>query len=199
MNAIWIWIAGVLGFLLCLLYDINSFRWKKRILSLGFGVGCFLIAAASCAAVADAVRSGWICGAADGILLALAVLAFAALIYALFFALPFSDTYTKQTEGRAVCDRGAYALCRHPAAIPFLLMYLFMGLALLPGRFWISAVSFSALELFYIWYQDRITFPKTFSDYPGYRKRVPFLIPTRASIRQAVITGKKMTGKRELP
>ncbi len=199
MDSVWIWIAGVLGFGLCFLYDINSFRWRSRILSPGFGIGCLLIAAATCMAVAEAALAGRIGGVADWTLLSLAVLSLAGLIYALFFALPFTDTYTKQTDGRPVCDRGAYALCRHPAAIPFVLLYLFLGFALLPGKFWIAAAVFSLLELLYIWYQDRITFPKTFCDYPEYRKKVPFLIPTRASVRNAIKTGKKMTGKKEMP
>ena len=45
--------------------------------------------------------------------------AFAALIYTLFFALPFDETYAKQNNGRYVCDRGVYALCRHPGILCF--------------------------------------------------------------------------------
>ena len=44
---------------------------------------------------------------------------------------------------------------------------------------------FSLLNLAYAWFQDRITFPRTFCDYETYRERVPFLIPTGNSIRLA--------------
>ena len=44
---------------------------------------------------------------------------------------------------------------------------------------------FSALNLIYALFQDRITFPKIFSDYHIYRTRVPFLLPTSNSVRLA--------------
>lgn len=194
----WTAIAGGLGFCLYFLYDINSFRWHTRILSFGFGVGSILLAAATCAAVITAILAKQICGVLDWILFVLAIISFAALIYTLFFALPFSDTYTKQENGRAVCDRGAYALCRHPAAIPFFFLYLFLGLSILPGRFLLTGIGFSVLNFLYIWFQDRVTFPKCFCDYQAYRMRVPFLIPTRASIHQAIVTSKKPAGKKVL-
>lgn len=187
----WTAIIGTIGFGCYLLYDINSFRWHNRLFSLGFGAGSLLVAAATCIGLADAVKSGMIHGLPDLIWLLLAILSFAALIYCLFFALPFSDTYTKQESEPKLCDRGVYALCRHPGFIPFFFLYLFLGLAALPGSLLAVGMLFSFWNLLYIWFQDRIIFPRSFREYEDYRQRVPFLIPTPHSIRQAIKTGKK--------
>ena len=58
-------------------------------------------------------------------------------------------------------------------------------IAALPGPLLGHVMVFSLLNLCYAWFQDRITFPKTFCDYEAYRSYVPFLIPTPASIRRA--------------
>ena len=49
----------------------------------------------------------------------------------------------------------------------------------------ILLIVFSLLDLAYAWFQDRVTFPKTFCDYEDYQKKVPFLIPTGDCIRLA--------------
>ena len=104
-----------------------------------------------------------------------------ALIYSLFFALPFSGTYCAQPQSPQVCDRGVYALCRHPGVLCFLGVYVFLGAAALPSPLLAHGMVYSFLNLCYVIFQDLVTFPKTFCDYAAYRKRVPFLIPTRRS------------------
>jgi protein-S-isoprenylcysteine O-methyltransferase Ste14 len=84
-----------------------------------------------------------------------------------------------------------YALCRHPGVICLFAMYLFLGLAALPTPLLGCGMVFSLLNVLYALFQDRVTFPKTFCDYEAYRKTVPFLLPTRASIRRAVQTGRR--------
>jgi hypothetical protein len=64
-------------------------------------------------------------------------------------------------------------------------MYLFLGLAALPSGLIVNGMIFSVLNLAYAWFQDHVTFPKTFCDYETYRKQAPFLIPTMNSIRRA--------------
>ena len=49
----------------------------------------------------------------------------------------------------------------------------------------VNGIVFSLLDLAYAWFQDRVTFPKTFCDYEDYQKKVPFLIPTGDCIRLA--------------
>ena len=112
--------------------------------------------------------------------------------------LPFSDTYTAPEQGRQVWRSGVYALCRHPGILCFFVMYLFWGLAALPTRLLLQGMVWSLLNLAYAWFQDRVTFPKTFSDYPDYRQEVPFLIPTPASIRRAKETWGEPFKKEEI-
>ena len=121
----------------------------------------------------------------DSLLLAGALTCFAALIYSLFFALPFQQTYTEQAGGRRVYSGGVYALCRHPGILCFFGTYLLLGLAALPTRMILRGLLFSLLNLAYAWFQDCVTFPKTFCDYTDYKKKVPFLIPTRNSVAMA--------------
>ena len=176
---------GIAGFLLYLLYDINSFTRQLKIPHTFFMVGTGLIGAATALELRSAWKLGAFSGALDILLLAAGIACFAALHYCLFFALPFQETYAEQKSSRQVYDGGVYALCRHPGILCFFGMFLFLGMAALPGRLLIHGMLFSLLNLAYAWFQDRITFPRTFCDYETYRERVPFLIPTGNSIRLA--------------
>lgn len=188
---------GITGFLLYLLYDINSFTYQARIPRTFFISGSVLIGAAT---VLD-LRSAWKLSAFSGVLdvplLAAGTMCFATLIYSLFFALPFRETYTEQKNGRKVYEGGIYALCRHPGILCFAGMYLCLGLAALPGALLYHGLVFSLLNLAYAWFQDRVTFPKTFCNYETYRKRVPFLFPTGDSIRLARQTWVRSVSKED--
>ncbi len=178
-------LLGMLGFLLFFLYDVNSFTWRSRLLHKSFALGVTLLAAATVLDLAAALRMGAFSGLKDLILLVAGALCLAALVYCLFFALPFAETYQDTDGPPAVCDRGVYALCRHPGVLCMLGMYLFWGLGALPATMLRNGLIFSGLNTVYVCFQDRMTFPRTFPDYPDYQKNVPFLIPTGASIRAA--------------
>ena len=77
----------------------------------------------------------------------------------------------------------------NPGILCFFGMELLLGLAALPDKMILRGLFFSALNLAYAYFQDRVTFPKTFCDYSAYQKKVPFLIPTGSSIRR---TGKTL-------
>lgn len=190
-------LLGIAGFILCFLYDINSFTLRSRVLHCTFGIGTALIAAATALDLWAAWKADAFSGFPDLLLLLLGSACFAALIYCLFFALPFHETYAEQTDGRCVYDRGVYALCRHPGILCFFGMFLFVGIAALPSPLLMHGCVFSLLNLAYALFQDRITFPKTFCDYHTYRKRVPFLIPTRDSTRLARDTWPRAGGKED--
>lgn len=178
-------IVGAAGFVLYLVYDINSFTLQKKLLHHSFTLGTLLIAAAT----AWDLAKSWYTGSSDKLnLLWLlpAVLCLGALIYCLFFALPFESTYMEQSDQHKVCDQGVYALCRHPGIWCFFAAYLFLGLSMLPNRtMLVHGMLYSGLNLIYAWFQDRVTFPKTFIDYDEYRRAVPFLIPNRESACKA--------------
>ena len=178
-------LCGLLGFVLYFLYDINSITLRSKLLHSSFTIGTAFIAVATGVDLWSAFKSNAFSGFTDLMFLVLSALSFAALIYCLFFALPFQETYAEQTTDRSVCDKGVYALCRHPGILCFFGTFLFLGLAARPASLLAHGMVFSALNLIYALFQDRITFPKIFSDYHIYRTRVPFLLPTSNSVRLA--------------
>lgn len=178
-------LLGLTAFVLYFLYDINSFTRQIRFVHCFFAVGTLLLGGAAVLDLMDSWKNGYFSGMTDVILIAGAAACFGALVYCLFFALPFQETYVGQNTGRHVYSGGVYGLCRHPGILCFFGMQLMLGLAALPGRMLIRGMTFSALNLLYAYFQDRITFPKAFCDYGDYQKKVPFLIPTGASIRRA--------------
>lgn len=191
-------LMGLAGFGLYLLYDINSFAWELRALKAGFFLGTLCIAAATVLLFARAWSEGAFAGAADILLLVLAALALAALVYCLFFALPFEETYAKQENGREVYTHGVYALCRHPGILCFFALYLFAGLAALPSPGVLGCgMIFSALNLGYALFQDVVTFPRVFIGYEEYRGKAPFVIPNKKSIIRAKRTWHRAHGKEE--
>ena len=190
---------GIGGFLLYLLYDVNSFTYRLRLLHGAFALGTLLVGAATALDLLEAWRLGAFSGPGDAALLVAAGACLAALVYSLFFALPFQETYRQQEQGRHVYDGGVYALCRHPGILCFFGLYLCLGLAALPGGLLAHGLVFSLLDLAYAGFQDRVTFPKTFCDYEAYRKKAPFLIPTGDSIRRARQTWGRPASEEERP
>ena len=187
---IWL-LLGCGGFALFFLYDVADATGRLRPLRLGFAAGCALLLAATAAPVISSLprlAARPVAAVAGGIL---SLFFLALLLYTLFFALPFSATYAPGSGPAPLCRTGVYALCRHPGVLFFFGLYLFLGLAALPSGLLIRGMVFSGLNLLYVVFQDRVTFPRTFCDYGSYRTRVPFLIPTGRSVRQAIRTWDK--------
>ncbi|MBQ4354242.1 MAG: hypothetical protein IJC71_05040 [Clostridia bacterium] len=190
-------LLGTAAFLLFFLYDVNSITGRFRLFRTFFLAGCILLVLSTVLCLLPAWKMHTFGTWADMILLLLGALSLAALIYTLFFALPFEKTYVTQDEGRKVYDRGVYALCRHPGVLFFFAAYLFFGLAAHPSPLLPCGMIFSVLNLGYVWFQDRVTFVKTFDDYEDYKKRVPFIIPTPVSIRQMCTTWRRTNRKED--
>lgn len=180
-------LLGTGAFILFFIYDVNSFTKKNPFLHRFFCVGMLMLLASAGIDVFSAAKNGGFSGAFDFVLLFFGILNLAALIYCLFFALPFEKTYVLQDEHK-VYDRGVYALCRHPGILFFFGTYLFAGIAALPEKMLFNGMLFSFLNFLYALFQDRVTFPKTFSDYEQYRERAPFLLPNAKSIARALKT-----------
>jgi protein-S-isoprenylcysteine O-methyltransferase Ste14 len=178
-------LCGLLGFVLYFLYDLNSITVRSKLLHSSFSIGTAFLAVATGMDLWSALKSNAFSGFTDLMFLVLSALSFAALIYCLFFALPFQETYAEQATDRSVCDKGVYALCRHPGILCFFGTFLFLGLAAQPANLLVHGMVFSIVNLLYALFQDRVIFPKTFSDYYIYRTRVPFLLPTSNSVRLA--------------
>lgn len=174
--------AGAAAFGMYFLYDINSFTWKNRILHSFFLIGSLILFAATAVCVISAVERGagqlwryvvWGIPALSQALL---------LIYTLFFALPFGETYVQVDGKPPVYKEGIYSLCRHPGVLWFFFLYLFLALMTGTGLMAAVCVEYSGLNLLYVWFQDRVTFKRTLYGYEEYQRETPFLIPDRKSI-----------------
>ena len=100
----------------------------------------------------------------------------AGLIYILFIEIPLSPQFRK-TKKREVISHGSYSIVRHPGFYPFL--FLLISLSLITGNrvFIINAVYLVFLDFLLILIEDLIIFPRIFSNYRDYKKKVSFLLP----------------------
>lgn len=114
-----------------------------------------------------------------------ALLCAAALVWALFFALP-KGTYASPEVGRTCCKQGMYALCRHPGVLWYCLMFAFVALMLRTPQAVLSCAILCAGDIAYMILQDVWTFPATFGDYRQYKHTTPLLLPNAASLRAAL-------------
>lgn len=183
--------VGVCAFLLYIFYDVNSVLWRWPLLRGCFAAGCALLLAATGLDVYRALPAVNLLRPGPLMCLVMAAASLILLVYTLFFALPFQETYRQETyrqetEERRVCDQGMYALCRHPGVWWLFTLYLFLGLALTPSPLLRHGMVYSICDLVYVIVQDLWTFPRTFSDYGSYQKMTPFLLPTPASVRRAL-------------
>ncbi len=182
--------SGVLAFLLFIVYDFNEVRWRKRWLHGLFFAGFALLVLASVGLAVQAIHKGlpvWPRRIAG---LVLAALFLGLLLYTLFGALPFAQTYQQcdRQDKPMVCRSGVYALCRHPGVLWFAGFYGGLWLALGGQDLLSAAIIFSSLNGLYVFFQDRWTFGQTFADYESYQQTTPFLIPNRQSIGQCLAT-----------
>lgn len=165
---------GLVAFILYFIYDINDITIRNRYIQKFFLLGSLVLFGRSilflCAY--DFSVCVWI-------FLFFACIFLALLIYTLFFALPFDETYVSQQEGRKAYSSGIYGICRHPGFWWFFFMFLFLGLALPGSGIMHFGLFCSFLNFLYICFQDFYVFPRTFVDYNEYKQRVPFLIPRR--------------------
>lgn len=181
-------IVGSFAFLIFILYDINSIRFKSRLLKPAFFLGFLLLIAATIMMFA----AGWEAGETSRIrqiaFMVLGAVFLLLLVYTLFFALPFGDTYVKEGGRPVVYSSGMYALCRHPGVLWFACMYACFAVAM-PTRTMITGgIVFSLWNILYVIMQDVWTFPNYFFDYTKYKAAVPFLIPTIKSSRACIST-----------
>ena len=107
----WQLILGTAGFVLYFVYDINSVLSKNVCLQKFFAWGSILVVASVVAEFCSAWGQGHrsveaVIGFGIGALFFLGLL-----IYTLFFALPFEETYCEENKLRAAYTEGVYGLC----------------------------------------------------------------------------------------
>ncbi len=190
------WLLGTVGFVLYFLYDINSLKWNNRFFHCFFGVGTLVLCVSavwSLSGVSFFSSTGLplriLCGAG-------AILFLILLIYTLFFALPFDETYVKENQGRKVYTEGMYALCRHPGVLWFAGLFLCLWGVTGDIHRWPYFVTMIVWDYIYVIFQDIWTFPGTFTDYEEYKRKAPFLLPDRRSIR-AALRGREKNDRKE--
>ena len=167
-------IVGIIGFILYFIYDINQVRFHHKLLNYCFFIGCIMMVISTLSLLKYDIQCYWgVVVVIIGVILE---------IYVLFFALDYKDTYINNSF--KVCDKKAYALCRHPGFYSFLIIYLGLWLtyqnALAFGLF----IVYDLLNFIYICFQDHYTFMHTFDNYDDYKNRVPFLIVNKNSIKR---------------
>ena len=165
---------GAAAFLLMLLGDVNDAVWHRSALRMCFAFGLAALSAATAARLSFKSPDAAWCAVAAAFLLVL--------LYALFGSFSVKDAYVSQESGRQVCDKGFYALCRHPGVLFFAGLYVSLHYALsLP---WADAVLYTALDILLAAAEDKWLFPRSIGGYDEYKTRVPFLIPTPAGIKE---------------
>jgi len=187
----WIHIFGCIGFSCYFLYDINSVTKNYKIINKLFFLGTFFVAVGTFVMIWES-REGLIGTSVRtwGMTL-FSLCMFAGLIYTLFFAIPFKETYIEENRKRRAYTEGIYALCRHPGVLWFIGLYLgIAGMTGSPGTLQ-DALLYIFWNIAYIMLQDYYVFPRTFENYMEYKKTTPFLVPHRESIRRAIRTFRK--------
>lgn len=179
-------IVGMVAFVLFFIYDINSVVMKYKILKHSFFIGILLLLISTIAIVVDQfeyVEFNIVKFTALG---TATVLFFILLIYTLFFAIPFQETYIESESKQKLYMDGVYALCRHPGVIWFIGLYVSLSFAFDIPLLKIAAIIFSILNIIYSAFQDSWTFNKVFDDYDKYKENTPFLLPNVKSIKKCL-------------
>ena len=101
------------------------------------------------------------------------------LAYTTFFAFRFGGDGAEQKSGRnrKASAAGMYGLVRHPGFYWFTLLIIdliviFRTAQVLSGGMYLILLNFGLILL-----EDRVLFPRIFSNYRQYQEQVPFLIP----------------------
>lgn len=167
-------ILGFAAYLLYFIYDYNSVTHKNRVLKKFFLLGTLLLVAGIWV---ELKRFEYKVGVVS-VLCTLAAVAFLfLLIYTLFFAIPFNDTYVRDNDLREAYTAGVYSLCRHPGVLWFAGLSLCLWGICRDLRSGIFFLLMTLCDVLYVVFQDLYTFPKTFINYGEYKETTPFLIP----------------------
>ena len=170
-------LPGIVGFCLFIVFDLNKIRWQSPLLNCFFALGGLLLILSTALCIVPELRDFSLSMLGAFSIVGL-ILSGIALVYALFFALPFEDTY-KESKSLPLVSGGIYGLCRHPGFWPFLLVYVFLWLSFGGRRLLWAMLIFPLCNLIYIIIQDKYIFPLYIEGYESYKQSVPFLIPRR--------------------
>lgn len=179
--------TGCLAFVFFYLFDFNKAILLKKGVNYRFALGLALLSASTL---------GILLGAGDGFTVsfqlklffgALSIGSLFMMLYTLFAALPYSETYLESEQGNNVVDTGIYALCRHPGVIWFFFFYLFLWLACGKTMMLWAGITWTIMDIILVFAEDRWFFPAALGGYEEYKTKVPFILPNPASIKRFII------------
>ncbi len=180
-------VTGTVAFLFLFLFDIftlNNAGKPKKFFGI-LGLGLFIYSAVMVTVVSEKIMLPMGIRLLSGVLW---IGSMFLLIYSLFLELPFVQTYGNEEHSSTLVDTGTYALCRHPGVLWFGLVFFFFffttgAVLLIP-----AGILWTAIDIFHVYLQEKLFFPKMFSGYGEYRQTTPMLIPTLKSIGRCVNT-----------
>lgn len=185
-------LVGVVGFIMLYVYEMNQILWQKSFFKFFFTGGFILIFGSTLFAFISDLSE-----ISNGVQLITGIILFIIflylLIYTLFFAIPFKESYVEQFENRTVYKEKMYALSRHPGVLWFVGLYGSLVLIIPTDLMIILCVVLSLLNIVYIFIQDFWSFPKLFVDYKEYKKGTPFLIPSINSVKKSIQSYRRKT------
>lgn len=184
-------IIGCLAFFFFIIFDLNKVLFIHKWINACFFIGIVLLGLSTADLLFDSFKSPHILTTMQWLAGTLAFISLLLIIYSLFGGIPFTKTYMQTNKENIVINTGIYALCRHPGAIWVFFFYLFLALASGNKLFLWAAVTWTIMNIIYVYIQDRWIFPIILKDYQSYQKNVPFLIPNLSSIRNCVISLQK--------
>lgn len=179
-------LVGVLAFGIASLVDVaalRSWRWAKPpilvVCTLLFGFAIFDVSFRTPQFVLP--FPAWLAGL---VLLPLAGLLF---IYSEFVEIPLAIYWQANSTPRLL-NTGTYALCRHPGALWFGLLLASLILVSRSIKLLVAAPIWLAIEILWVWGQDRYLFPRLITGYRDYQRETPMLWPSRRSVKACVST-----------
>ncbi|HAK45592.1 MAG TPA: hypothetical protein DCO79_06695 [Spirochaeta sp.] len=105
-----------------------------------------------------------------------AALSFIGLVYVLFVEIHLASQFAA-AGSREVYSGGSYGIVRHPGFYFFALLFAALNTIVLNREYLLISLYLIVLDFLLILIEDIIIFPRIFSNYKNYKKKVPFLIP----------------------
>lgn len=181
---------GVFGFVLMYISDINQVVWRQKALKPLFATGSLFVLITTVMLVVQNLSS--IRLEMETIIVFIGfLLSLMLLIYILFYAIPFDDSYVSQFNLREAYTDKIYALTRHPGILPFSAMYGLMMFLFNSEEIIIYSLAMIIMNLLYVYIQDRYIFTKLFTNYNDYKASTPFVIPNFRSFKAMIASYKK--------
>lgn len=184
------YIITILVFICFIVYDVNSIKFNNHFLNKIFFIGIFIFFMEN-VILMFTLRNNVIYNRINIVLITFSIIFFCLLIYTLFFSLPFNDTYIKKENEGKVIKTGMYGFSRHIGVLWFILMYVPLIFVFKSNFFNKFVLLSSILNVIYVVFQDNYTFLYSFENYEEYKKEVPFIMPTLASIKKTCEKRKK--------